>query len=186
MQKDFSLSICMWTGLACLGWLKQCRSNLECVLLSTSKPRQGSQPWKSPAKGKYVPPEAGKNKAPLAPACSKHAQHYGTPGISTPCSAGALLAQAGRSAAGAGGQPSNRLGPRSSCASPGKGRSCVRWAPHKEQPVQGRGEHTRQSERFPTKVSGPVLDSGTALLDRHTAGVPHAAPTPCQDWLPFR
>lgn len=88
MQKDDTvwllLSICMWTGLACLGWLKQCRSNLGvCTSEHSSKPGQPNQPQQNPAKGKAVPPEGAKTTARTlcqnpAPACSGHPQHLGS------------------------------------------------------------------------------------------------------------
>lgn len=77
------------TGLACLGWLKQCRSNLGvCTSERSPKPGQASQLQQSPAKGKAAPPEAGRNTS-----CTTHQKLAPgihsilvPPGISTPCS----------------------------------------------------------------------------------------------------
>lgn len=112
-----SLSICMWTGLACLRWLKQCRSNLEYVLLSILQAQATSHPWKKPANRKDVPPEAGKNMAPtthqpLVPACSKHPQHYGAPQhFHTLLCRGNCWQRQKTSTAGAGEHPPDRLVP---------------------------------------------------------------------------
>lgn len=121
MQKDDTvwhlMSICMWTGLACLGWLKQCRSNLGARTSERSpKPGQASRPQQNPAKGKAVPPEAGKNTArttqqKLVPACSGHPQHLGTPWhFHTLLCTRLSLADAGKtSPARAGERPTSRL-----------------------------------------------------------------------------
>lgn len=75
-------SICMWTGLACWGWLKQSRSNLGAHAPERS-PRRPSlgRLQQSPTKGKPIPSEAGENSARTT--CQEPGI-CSSPGMSTP------------------------------------------------------------------------------------------------------
>lgn len=195
-QKDDTvwhlLSICMWTGLACLGWLKQCRSNLGvCTSERSPKPGQAGRQQQNPAKGQRL---AKIQHAPPARSQCPHAPGIHSilvpPGVSTPCSApGFFLADAGKmSPAWAGERPTSRL----------MRLIFLCKALHELQPLwdglrllsktrrcRVRKITVQLNERLPSKTSSHTFHAGDTLLHGDAASAGCAAVIPCRDWLPF-
>lgn len=169
----------MWTGLVCLGWLKQRRSNLGHVLLSTLQAQAGQPAMEKPSQEKRCSSSDWQKYGILHPSAPSACllQASSSPSISTPCSAQAL---AGRWAL-------LGLVPGPAAQTPAGAAAAVRGDPLPVTPAHaGLGDHTRHSERLPSKVSGCAFDTSTALPDRDAVSVGRAAVTSCQDWLPFR